>query len=461
MLKRRPLIRPLILDALAFTLAFVLAVGVLPIVEHLLETSFLAPGWSEVLPSFVVCLLLLVPALVLTDCYSIPRSWTGLRIFRALGLANTCMVVGYLAITIVVPAQWLPPVRKGVIVSGILAAPLLWYCRNLYPGLYTRLDRQRRALLVGAHTFALRSIQRFARDNPEALDIVGVVDDFRSGQYFANLDIEYFGGIRNLRAILRNRDIDTLIVLTDQGEYADGVIELLDDFPNVKEVFVRAQIPLSVAQDIDLLFVQEVPLLKVYSWQDQVDGMWWRAVFDRVVAALALMASSPVFLIVPILIKVDSSGPVFYRQKRLGKRNKPFWIYKFRSMRVDAEQKSGAVLAQKNDPRVTRMGRIMRALRIDEIPQILNVLQGDMSIIGPRPERPEFQNVYRETIPWYALRSRHKPGITGLAQVTGDYHTSAQRKLLYDVMYLANMGPLLDARILVATALTVLTKKGH
>jgi exopolysaccharide biosynthesis polyprenyl glycosylphosphotransferase len=236
---------------------------------------------------------------------------------------------------------------------------------------------------------------------------------------------------------------------------------LLDDFPTVKEIYVRAQVPLVVAQDIDLLFVQEVPLLKVYSSDENLVRQFLRFLLDRVTAAAGFIVLMPLFLVVPIIIKLESKGPVFYRQLRLGRRNEPFWIYKFRSMVVDAEAKSGAVLAQKNDPRVTRVGRIMRMLRIDEVPQILNVLKGDMSIIGPRPERPEFQNIYRETIPWYSLRTLHKPGITGLAQVSGDYHTSTQRKLLYDVTYLANMGLFLDMRIMAATVITVLTKRGH
>ncbi len=130
-------------------------------------------------------------------------------------------------------------------------------------------------------------------------------------------------------------------------------------------------------------------------------------------------------------------------------------------MRTDAEKLSGAVLAEKDDPRITKIGKLLRKTRIDEIPQFINVLRGEMSLVGPRPERPEFQHAYMEAIPWFTLRSHCKPGITGLAQVAGDYHTSSQRKLLYDVSYLANMTPMLDLRIMFATVWTVLSKQGN
>lgn len=459
MIKRRYWFTPIVLDVLGYTLAFLLSCQILPMLEKAFATAYQSPGFIELAPILGVCLVILIPVLFLFDVYAIPKHWSGLRILRAIAMAHVLVVVCYITLTLF--SATFIPARKAVVVSAAISTLFLWYGRLLYPELYGRVDRKRRALVVGAHTFALRALQRFARDHADEFEIIGVIDDFRSGQYFDNLGIEHCGTSKNLRTVFKTRPVDTLIVLMDQSQYADRIIELLDDYPTIKEIYVRAQVPLVVAQDIDLLFVQEVPLLKVYTSDQNPISHWLRFALDRVTAAAGFLALSPIFLIMPIIIKLDSRGPVFYRQLRLGQRNKPFWIYKFRSMVVDAEAKSGAVLAQKNDPRVTRVGRIMRMLRIDEVPQILNVLRGDMSIIGPRPERPEFQNIYRETIPWYSLRTLHKPGITGLAQVTGDYHTSTQRKLLYDVTYLANMGVFLDMRIMAATVLTVLTKRGH
>ena len=459
MLKRRYWFTPVLLDVVGYTLAFILSCQALPILERMFETAYQSPGFFDLVPMLGICLAILIPILLLFDVYAIPKHWNGLRILRAIALAHALLIVFYVTLTLL--STSFTPARKAVVVSAVISTFFLWYGRLLYPELYGRVDRKRRAILIGAHTFSLRSLQRFAREHSEEFEITGVIDDFRSGLYFENLGIEHCGTSKTLRTVLRTRPVDTLIVLMDQSQYADRIIELLDEFPTLHEIYVRAQVPLVVAQDIDLLFVQEVPLLKVYSADQNSIRHYLRFVLDRATAAVGFVVLLPFFVITPILIKLESRGPVFYRQMRLGQRNKPFWIYKFRSMVVDAEAKSGAVLAQKNDPRVTRVGRIMRMLRIDEVPQILNVLQGDMSIIGPRPERPEFQNIYRETIPWYSLRTLHKPGITGLAQVTGDYHTSTQRKLLYDVTYLANMGVFLDLRIMAATVLTVLTKRGH
>ncbi|MBY0587030.1 sugar transferase [bacterium] len=460
MLKRRPFVVPMLFDTLGFGCAFLLAIVCLPLLERIFETAYKSPGLNELWPCLLTSLLILIPLLILSDGYAMPRHWGAWRSFRFLALIHGTLVTSYLILSLVAIDVFAPG-RKAIFVSALISMFLLWYLRLLFPSFFSRVDQKRRALLVGGHTYAIRALQRFAREHADGFEIIGVIDDFRTANHFHNLDIEHCGTTKNLRTVLRTRPVDTLVVLTDQSQYASPIIELLDEFPTVREVYVRAQVPLAVAQDIDLLFVQEVPLLKVYSSGKKLAGTIWRAVFDRGLAIVGLLATLPVFLMMWILIPLESRGPVLYRQRRLGQGNKAFWIYKFRSMVADAEKKSGAVLAQKNDPRVTKVGRIMRVLRIDEIPQILNILQGDMSIIGPRPERPEFQNIYAETIPWYSLRSLHKPGLTGLAQVSGDYHTSAQRKLLYDVTYLANMGPVLDMKIMAATVMTVLTKKGH
>lgn len=460
MLTRRYWLTPLLLDIVSFAVAFAVSCQLLPWLERLFQTSYTSPGFADLLPVLGTCVLILLPLLTLADGYSLPRHWGGLRTLRMMFVVSASLVTIYLTLSLFASDQFAPG-RKAVFVTAALSTFLLWYWRIIYPDLYSKADRKRRVLLVGAHTFAMRALQRYARDHAESFEIIGVADDFRSDAYFENLGLDRCGTSAQLAIILRQRPIDTVIVLTDQSLYADRIIALLDDVPTLQEVYVRAQVPLAVAQDIDLRFAQEVPLLKVFDRETRSADRWWSLLLDRGIAAAALLVLSPVFLLTAALIKLDSPGPVFYRQRRLGIRNRPFAIVKFRSMVADAESKSGAVLAQKNDPRVTRIGRIMRMLRIDELPQIWNVLVGDMSIIGPRPERPEFQNIYLETIPWYSLRSMHRPGITGLAQVSGDYHTSAQRKLLYDVTYLANIGPLLDMRILMATVLTVLTKKGH
>lgn len=176
-----------------------------------------------------------------------------------------------------------------------------------------------------------------------------------------------------------------------------------------------------------------------------------KRVFDLLAAAGLLMLLSPLMLVIAVLIPLTSAGPVFYRQERLGENNKKFQIIKFRSMIQNAESKTGPTLASTNDPRITRFGAFLREYRLDELPQLFNVIKGDMSIVGPRPEREFFVSRYLETVPFYRYRMLMKPGITGLAQVLGKYSTTVEGKLQYDLMYISSYSLLLDLRILMET----------
>jgi sugar transferase (PEP-CTERM system associated) len=184
---------------------------------------------------------------------------------------------------------------------------------------------------------------------------------------------------------------------------------------------------------------------------------------DVAVSLMLLVLTLPVMLMTALLIKLDSPGPVLYRQKRLGLHGKVFTLCKFRSMRVDAEAGGDPRWAQQQDPRVTRVGRFIRPMRIDELPQLINVLLGEMSMIGPRPERPHFVEQLARVIPLYRERAYVKPGITGWAQVNYPYGASvedAREKLAYDLYYVKNRGLLLDLLILLATVRVILFREG-
>lgn len=184
---------------------------------------------------------------------------------------------------------------------------------------------------------------------------------------------------------------------------------------------------------------------------------------DIVVSLLLLLAACPLMVITACLIKLDSKGPVFYRQQRTGLRGAPFTVLKFRSMTVDAEAGGDPRWAQHRDPRVTRVGSVIRPMRIDELPQLLNVLRGEMSMIGPRPERPHFVQQLGRVIPFYNERSCVKPGLTGWAQVNFPYGASvedAREKLAYDLYYVKNRNLLLDMLILLSTIRVVLFREG-
>ena len=183
---------------------------------------------------------------------------------------------------------------------------------------------------------------------------------------------------------------------------------------------------------------------------------------DLLASLALLIITSPVMLCAALAVRLESPGPVIYSQRRVGLFGREFTVYKFRSMRSDAE-KNGAVWAVKSDPRVTRVGRILRKTRIDELPQLWNVLKGEMSLIGPRPERPEFVQQLEEQIPFYSLRHAVKPGVTGWAQVCYPYGSSvddSRRKLEYDLYYVKNMSLLLDIRITLKTIGVILFPKG-
>ncbi|MAF92852.1 MAG: exopolysaccharide biosynthesis polyprenyl glycosylphosphotransferase [Bdellovibrionaceae bacterium] len=192
-------------------------------------------------------------------------------------------------------------------------------------------------------------------------------------------------------------------------------------------------------------------------------GLRLKRFCDIIGASLLGVCSLPLLLVSALAIKIEDGGPIFYKQVRVGRNSKPFSIYKLRSMRVDAE-KNGAQWAEQNDSRITFVGKILRLTRIDEIPQVINVFLGDMSFVGPRPERPEFVEMLEKEIDHYSLRSLIKPGITGLAQVEYRYGASTndtKEKLQYDLYYVKNHSMLLDMRIVFRTFKTVLKAMGR
>jgi len=185
--------------------------------------------------------------------------------------------------------------------------------------------------------------------------------------------------------------------------------------------------------------------------------------FDILVSMLLLLATLPVFVVTAFLIAVESRGPIIYRQERVGLRGKTFSVLKFRSMRADAEADGKAHWAAVRDPRVTPFGSLLRRTRIDELPQLINVLRGEMSLVGPRPERPVFVGMLTEEIPFYGVRHSVKPGITGWAQVRYTYGANvaqAAKKLEYDLYYVKNHSLFLDVLILLSTIRVVILGEG-
>ena len=185
----------------------------------------------------------------------------------------------------------------------------------------------------------------------------------------------------------------------------------------------------------------------------------YQRVMDIVLCLIALIIGIPLMVIFGVLIKIEDNGPAVYKQERVGKGGKCFYLYKLRSMRTDAE-KFGAQWAEKDDPRITKIGKFIRKTRIDEIPQLFNILRGDMGIIGPRPERPMFTVQFDEEIPGFINRLAVKPGLTGWAQVNGGYEATPAEKLEDDLYYIKNRSFMLDVKIIFKTVGVILTGHG-
>ena len=256
------------------------------------------------------------------------------------------------------------------------------------------------------------------------------------------------------------------------------MILLLPDAPiddDIAHDLLEAKLRGSMVVDIRSFYehvVQRLPLSQITDeWLLQTEGFSLntrgslrrlKRALDVLISLLLLIPAAPIMLITAIVVRLESPGPVIYTQDRVGLFEKEFTVYKFRSMRADAE-KNGAVWASAQDARVTRFGKFIRKVRIDELPQIWNILKGDMSFIGPRPERMAFVTKLKETIPYYSLRHTVKPGLTGWAQVCYPYGASeddARRKLEYDLYYIKNMSILLDINIVFKTVGVVLFPKG-
>jgi exopolysaccharide biosynthesis polyprenyl glycosylphosphotransferase len=209
------------------------------------------------------------------------------------------------------------------------------------------------------------------------------------------------------------------------------------------------------------IHVNDLPLFELKLETTKYSYLILKRTFDILASLFLIILLFLPICIIAIFIKISSKGSIIYRQKRVGKKGKVFLIFKLRSMLQNAEERTGAILATHNDPRITKFGKLMRKTRIDEIPQLINILKGDMSFVGPRPERPSFVDKFVQEIPAYAERARIRPGITGLAQIHGGYESSPETKLKYDLAYLVNQSLFLDLQILFKTLKVVLLRKGQ
>lgn len=257
------------------------------------------------------------------------------------------------------------------------------------------------------------------------------------------------GGVQALQEELRQQGARAVMLCGVHSSLRNELLKYCID--NSIEAYVRPSIGDLLLKGARELQMNNLPVMLCHRSSPTVWYLAIKRVMDILLSVVALVVFSPIMLVTAIAIKAYDGGPILYKQLRLTKDRKTFYVYKFRSMRTDAEKDGVARLAQENDDRITPVGKIIRMLRIDEMPQLFCILSGKMSIVGPRPERPEIAEQYEKEMPEFALRLQAKAGLTGLAQVYGKYNTRPYNKLQMDLQYIGSMGIITDLKIILAT----------
>ena len=381
-----------------------------------------------------------------------------LRLVQALGLAWVALALAFYAF----PQLML---GRGICLIALpLALGLMVGWRVSIHWLLGHPDFGEKILIVGSGTFAVE-IAREMLERPDAgYRIAGFVgsDPELLGKSLINPSV--IGLTSELAEVVRREGIDRIVVAMGERRGQLPTNELLQlslaGTVNIEEGAsfyerVTGRVSLNMIRPSWLIFSSR-------GRQARIAGIT-RNIVHRIVALLGALSSLPIAIVTAILIKLDSRGPILYKQERVGKNGGTFMVMKFRSMRTDAE-KAGPVWATEDDDRTTRVGKIIRKLRIDEIPQFWNILRGEMDFVGPRPERPHFVSQLAEEIPYYEQRHLIAPGLTGWAQIKYPYGASiedARQKLQYDLYYIKNQSLMLDAIILFETIKIILFGRGR
>jgi sugar transferase (PEP-CTERM system associated) len=377
------------------------------------------------------------------------------RLLQSLGATSLLLAAVYF---------WFPSliIGRGVFILAtamVLSAAVGW--RAMFEWVSGRIGHRERLLLVGTSAATVSLANELKARKDLGIEIVGFVD--HTQRRISTADFEVLGTLDDIPEIVRAQAVDRVVVsLSDaRGRLPmDQLLQMKLDgvrFDHLASVYEECTGKIAVENLRPSWFIFSSGFRKSRSLEAAKRAM------DIMMSLIGIVLTAPIMLMVAALVRMTSPGPVVYQQQRVGKNGRVFTLYKFRSMRNDAEKHTGAVWATAGDTRVTPIGRFLRKARLDELPQFWNVLRGDMSFVGPRPERPEFVNELTRQIPFYGERHTVRPGLTGWAQVTFRYGATVEdsmEKLQCDLFYIKNLSIALDLFVILKTIQTVVLRRG-
>ena len=410
------------------------------------------PRFEDYLILFVFALVIWLGSLRLTGLYR--RFFTRTQEIIALFKANFFALMVLVFITFFFKRTEFS--RLVFLYFGLLSLLFLSLSRLFFKGYYITLQKKHlsseRVLIVGVRELA-QSVAETIRKHPElGLKISGFLSRVPQKVGTEIQGIEVLGLYEEIDQVIQNRGINLVIFalpLTAHQKLEELLNRIRDEMVDIKIVpdlyrFISLRGGVEEFEGLPFINLRESPMV---GWNRIL-----KRSFDIILACLVLILFSPILLLIALAVKVTSKGPVLYRQVRMGLDGRDFEMLKFRSMVVGAEKETGPVWAQKEDPRRTLLGRIIRKVSFDELPQLLNVIKGEMSLVGPRPERPELIQSFKDKIPKYMLRHKMKAGMTGWAQIHGwRGNTSLEKRIEFDLYYIENWSLYLDTKILIKT----------
>lgn len=412
---------------------------------------FLSQEWA-------VVVVLQLAALYFFGFYDAPRPRGRIELLRRLGTASAFQAMALMAYWFLANREF----PRSVLLLFVGFDFLLLFGWRL---LLDRTERrkERRVAIAGGGGAAAELAVTLRREPWHGLRVVGWVTIPGEG-----LPPEQepalgplLGSTEDLAGLLAADRVDDILIVGSSDSWQTRLIDgLAGTRPDHTSVLLLPGPFESLIGRMRYRWVHDLPLIEVVRESEWRINWPLKRLLDLAAGSLLLVLASPLMALCALAVRSTSPGSVLYRQVRVGRDQKPFRLHKFRTMREDAEAESGEVLAQPGDPRLTPIGAFLRRFRLDELPQLFNVIGGSMSLVGPRPERPGFVRRYLEEVPGYAERFSLAPGLTGLAQVNGDYYSSPQNKLRYDLAYMANWTLWLDLSILLRTVKIVLTSRG-